>query len=347
MERIPAWPGASILGLISGYGEAGELDRALAIYSAIPGEDLELSTSMIHAYARNGELDPAMALFDRMRQRDLVVWSLMVSALAHHGRLAAAGDFFARMPERSIVAWRAMIQGHAQSGRSQDVARIFEDLPQRDALSWTSLIVAHANCGDLAKTRHRALIVFSKMPCWDVVAWNTIITANALKGHQEEALDFFAIMPQKNVVSWTVLIAANSHAGRCRDSIAILHSMQQCGFLPDDTTFTIVLLACAHAGLLDEARWCFELMVRDYSIQPTREHFGCLIDVLGRSGSLGDAQALIDVMPYSADNVAWGMFLSACRLHRDVIGANCAADRAIELAPTISSSYVMLASSLV
>jgi hypothetical protein len=58
------------------------------------------------------------------------------------------------------------------------------------------------------------------------------------------------------------------------------------GVQPDDVTFVCVLLACNHAGLVDEGMRCYASMVTDYMISTTLEHYRCMVDLLDRVGHL-------------------------------------------------------------
>ncbi|KAF6134765.1 hypothetical protein GIB67_002166 [Kingdonia uniflora] len=53
---------------------------------------------------------------------------------------------------------------------------------------------------------------------------------------------------------------------------------------PDKATFSAVLSACSHAGLVDEGRQIFSLMVEEYCVEPGIEQYSCIIDLLGRAG---------------------------------------------------------------
>jgi pentatricopeptide repeat protein len=54
-----------------------------------------------------------------------------------------------------------------------------------------------------------------------------------------------------------------------------------------------VLNACAHGGSVDEGLRYFHSMEKRYSIAPKIEHYGCMIDLLGRVGRLQEAYGMI------------------------------------------------------
>jgi hypothetical protein len=53
-------------------------------------------------------------------------------------------------------------------------------------------------------------------------------------------------------------------------------------------------------------------MMREFRIQPTIKHYGCMVD-LGRAGYLEEVEQLVTMMPIKADMVLWGSILSAAR----------------------------------
>ena len=113
--------------------------------------------------------------------------------------------------------------------------------------------------------------------------------------------------------------------------------------MPNGITFVGILSACSHAGLLDQGLEYFNRMKVVYGIEPGVEHYGCVVDLLGRSGQIGRALDLIGDMPVPADAKIWGSMLSACRSHGDVDTAVLAAEQLVDLEPDDVGNLVMLA----
>lgn len=56
----------------------------------------------------------------------------------------------------------------------------------------------------------------------------------------------------------------------------------------------------------------FDLMYKDYGIQPDIEHYSCLVDVLGHAGLVDEAEKLINSMPFEDfSSMCWAL-LGAC-----------------------------------
>ena len=88
--------------------------------------------------------------------------------------------------------------------------------------------------------------------------------------------------------------------------------------MPDSVTLLALLVAYAHKGLVDEGIRLFESMDRDYGVEPRIEHYGAVIDMLGRAGRLQEAYDLLTNIPIPCNDAVWGALLGACRIHGDV-----------------------------
>ena len=114
------------------------------------------------------------------------------------------------------------------------------------------------------------------------------------------------------------------------------------GKVPDDVTVVGLLLACTHGGMVVKGRQLFESMETTFHITPKLEHYGCMVDLLGRCGELQEAYDLIQNMPMKPDSVVWGTLLGACSFHGNVELAEIAADSLLELEPWNPGNYVIL-----
>ncbi|PWA45444.1 Pentatricopeptide repeat-containing protein [Artemisia annua] len=80
---------------------------------------------------------------------------------------------------------------------------------------------------------------------------------------------------------------------------------------PTDISFIGILSACAHTGLLSIEKVIFLLMKREYMIEPTIEHYGCMVNLLGRAGYLEEPYGLVKNMKVNPDPVIWGTLLDS------------------------------------
>ena len=111
---------------------------------------------------------------------------------------------------------------------------------------------------------------------------------------------------------------------------------------PDDITFIGLLSACGHSGLVKEGKICFELMRRVHNLEPKLQHYGCMVDILGRAGRLIEAKEFIAEMPIEPNDIVWRTLLSACIYHGNLDLGQQVAERLTRLDLSNSGSYVLL-----
>ncbi|KAJ9544016.1 hypothetical protein OSB04_023723 [Centaurea solstitialis] len=110
---------------------------------------------------------------------------------------------------------------------------------------------------------------------------------------------------------------------------------------PDHVTFVSVLSACSHGGLVDEGLHYFSSMTEEYGVPVGIEQCVCVIDLLGRSGRLAEAEWFVETMPVPPNDFFWWSLLAACRVHRDSELRKRAAERLLESNPLDDSAYVL------
>ncbi|KAJ0017691.1 hypothetical protein Pint_10452 [Pistacia integerrima] len=66
-------------------------------------------------------------------------------------------------------------------------------------------------------------------------------------------------------------------------------------------------------------------------MKPKMEHYACIVDLLGRAGSLELALEIVLKMPEKPNSDVWVALLSSCRLHGDIEMAKIAANEIFKL----------------
>ncbi|KAJ8534585.1 hypothetical protein K7X08_016313 [Anisodus acutangulus] len=145
-------------------------------------------------------------------------------------------------------------------------------------------------------------------------------------------LRLFEAMEKKNVVSWTSAIMEFAVHGSAFQALELFQCMVNIGAKPNEVTFTAVLTACSHCGLVDQGLQYFTQMIKQYGLTPDEEHYTCLIDLLVRNGRLEEAWDLVEGMEENHLNdgcstgAIWAALLGACQLYENVeIGKKAAA----------------------
>ncbi|KAL2904302.1 hypothetical protein RDABS01_003012 [Bienertia sinuspersici] len=147
----------------------------------------------------------------------------------------------------------------------------------------------------------------------DVYVNNSLIHFYASCGHLDCAQKVFNGMPERSVVSWNAIIEGLAMHGNSMMALEHFDEMTKVeGLMPNAITFVGILSACNHGGMVELGRKYFDRMVRNYSIKPRLEHYGCLVDLLARAGLIEEALDVVSNMPMKPDVVIYRSLLDAC-----------------------------------
>ncbi|KAE9591387.1 putative pentatricopeptide [Lupinus albus] len=294
---------ATVLSLLSAAGDIRSFvgGKCLHGYSIQIGlsSNLNVVTALIDLYAKTGHINLARKVFDGLTVKDVVLWNCLIGKYVRNGLVEEAVDLLQQMrlqgvePNSSTMA--GLISACPASGSTQVVRYVInfieEEELELDAVLGTALVDMYAKCGFLVK-----------------------------------AMDIFEKIKGKDVKSWTAMISGHGVHGQPTNAIRLFDRMENEGFRPNEVTFLAILSACSHGGLVIEGLEIFNSMVQKYGFTPEVEHYGCLIDLLGRSGMLNEAHKLIMSLPIKGDATAWRTLLSACRVYGDVKLGECVKD---------------------
>ncbi|KAF8380277.1 hypothetical protein HHK36_027759 [Tetracentron sinense] len=334
--------------LISEYVNFGDLECARKLFEEMPERDIVSWNSMVSGYAGVGDLENARDLFERMPEKNVVSWTSMLGAFASSGDLQMARKLFENMPDRNVVSWNSMISNYVQHEKFDEALDLFTRMLMEGVdLDGFTFVSALSACSHLGALEFGKWIHFHLMRDWSqlgVIVGTALIEMYANCGDVERAFKVFIKICKKDVFCWNVMIKSLAIHGRIEDAIKIFFMMQKRGLKPNDFTFTNALFACNHGGLVDEGRRIFYSIERDFGVNPKIEHYGCLIDLLGRNGQLEEAHLLVKVMPYKADIAIWGALLGGCRVRGDIKLAEKVMERIDELKTNANESgvYVLL-----
>ncbi|XP_051207528.1 pentatricopeptide repeat-containing protein At2g20540 [Lolium perenne] len=327
-----------------------ELGRQVHAHVVRSGCDANaiVQNSMIEMYTRAGDLSLARKVFDGMLHRDAVSWNTVISAHARLGQMRKARALFNSMPEKTIVSWTALVSGYTAAGDFSGAVEAFRSMQMEgfepDDVSIVAVLPACAQLGSLELGRWIYAYCNRHKMLRKTYVCNALMEMYAKCGCIDQALQLFDGMAEKDVISWSTMIGGLAAHGRAKEAVRLFVEMEREGKVkPNGITFVGLLSACSHAGLLDQGLDYFDRMKDIYGIEPGVEHYGCVVDLLGRSGQIRQALDLIGDMPVPGDAKIWGSMLSACRSHGDVDTAVLAAERLVELEPDDVGNLVMLA----
>ncbi|GAV60790.1 PPR domain-containing protein/PPR_2 domain-containing protein [Cephalotus follicularis] len=315
-------------------------------------DDLILGNALVDMYAKCGKINKARYVFDRLPIRNVVSETSMVSGYAKAASVKAARLMFTKMMERNVVSWNALIAGYTQNGENEEALELFlllkRESVQPTHYTFGNLLNACASLADLQLGRQAHSHVlkhglrFQSGKESDIFVGNSLIDMYMKCGSDEHGRQVFEHMEERDRVSWNAMIVGYSQNGRGTEALGIFSKMLASGEKPDHVTMIGVLCACSHAGLVEDGRHYFSSMVNEHGLTPTKDHYSCMVDLLGRAGCLDEARHLIEMMPMQPDAVVWGSFLGACKVHRNIKLGKFVAEKLLEIDPTNSGPYVLL-----
>ncbi|KAG9457196.1 hypothetical protein H6P81_001704 [Aristolochia fimbriata] len=326
--------------------------HACVIKSESFSDDLVLSNALVDMYAKCGKMKAARWIFDQMPARNVISATSLVSGYAKASDVDVARLMFANMSEKNVVSWNALISGYTQKGDNFEALQLFIQM-KRESFCPTHYTFGNilSSCADLAdlylgRQVHGHVIKhgfrFEAGPESDVFVGNSLVDMYTKCGSVQDGSKVFKTMGSRDKVSWNAMIVGYAQNGNADEALTLFGKMVMCGINPDNVTMIGVLSACSHAGLVEEGYKYLRSMTEEYGLLPQKDHYTCMVDLLGRAGRLFEAWEIIESMPVEPDSILWGSLLGACKVHHNVEMGELVAKKLFELDPNNSGPYVLL-----
>ncbi|XP_027913201.1 pentatricopeptide repeat-containing protein At5g65570 [Vigna unguiculata] len=299
-------------------GNLGDLVNGQLIHGLVIKSGLESvvasQTSLLTMYSRCHMVEDSIKVFNLLDYANQVTWTSFVVGLVQNGREETAVSIFREMIRCLIRPNPFTLSSIFQACSSLAMLEVGEQMHAitmklgLDGNKYTgaALINLYGKCGNVENARY----VFDVLTELDVVAINSMIYAYAQNGFGHEALELF-------------------------------ERMEILGLVPNGVTFISILLACNNAGLVEEGCRIFASIRNNHKIELTRDHFTCMIDLLGRSRRLEEAAMLIEEVR-NPDVVLWRTLLNTCKIHGEVEMAEKAMRKILEFAPEDGGTHILL-----
>ncbi|XP_017235232.1 pentatricopeptide repeat-containing protein At3g49740 [Daucus carota subsp. sativus] len=249
----------------------------------------QVSNALLSAFSRYGEIKQARVVFNGMGHRNLISWNSLISALQLNGFLLEGLEEFSELLKSEMSP---------------------------NAYSFSIALSICANISALGHGKQIHGYILKNGYFQQTSLGNALITLYAKSGDLDRSVKVFNAMNEKDIISWNSMISAYAQHGEGRDAARCFQVMQDsAGIKPDKATFTAVLSACSHTGLVDNGIHIFNSMVNKYGLEPGVDHFSCIVDLLGRAGHLDVAERLITTKLIDIDSNIWWTLFSSCAAH--------------------------------
>ncbi|KAH7292623.1 hypothetical protein KP509_29G078100 [Ceratopteris richardii] len=271
----------------------------------------------------------------------------LVDMYAKCGHLITAEQVFKGLPVPGTIAWSALISGYVQHGQADKALDCYKQMECKglfpNAVTFASVLKA-CGCVGAAEIGGQVHEVILKegLLANDYVLGSALVDMYTKCSCLSKAHQVLEQLPAQNVFSWNALMAGYAHQGRSDDVLYCFKQMQSKGISPDAVTFSTLLNICSHNGLVEEGQMFFGIMSSKFSIEPSTEHYTCMVDLLGRSGHLDTAVTLIKKMPAANHSVIWSALLGACQKWDDVHVGKWAFEHAIQVDKYDDTAYIVM-----
>ncbi|XP_022732212.1 pentatricopeptide repeat-containing protein At4g32430, mitochondrial [Durio zibethinus] len=254
---------------------------------------------------------------------------------------------FEELECREIVSWNALISGYAQNGKCLEALRKFLSAVTEckpNEYTFGSVLNAIGSAEDISLKHgqqchsHLLKVGFNTHP----IVSNALLDMYAKRGNISESRKVFSEIPQRSQFAWTSIISAHARHGDYDSVMTSFKDMKGDGVKPDSITFLSVLTACGRNGMVDMGRQLFDSMLTEYQIEPSPEHYSCMVDLLGRAGRLKEAEKLMGCSPGGPGLSMLQSLLGACTIHGNVEMGERVADALMEMEPSESGPYVLM-----
>ncbi|PON87532.1 Tetratricopeptide-like helical domain containing protein [Trema orientale] len=308
--------------------------------------DIIVAGSLLDAYSKCGGLDDACKLFSELKAFDTILLNCMITVYSNSGRIEEAKQIFKKMPMKSLISWNSMIAGLCQNGCPIEALDLFQEMNKLDLkMDKFSLASAISACAGISSLEFgeqvfaRAIII--GLECDEIIS-SSVLDFYCKCGLVENGRKVFDRMVKCDEVPWNSMLMGYATNGHGLEALELFNEMLQAGVTPNAITFTGVLSACDHCGLIKEGRRWFYTMKSDYHIAPCIEHYACMIDLFSRAGCIDEAKNMIEQMPFKADVSMLSSVLRGCMATGDKTFGKKMAEQIIELDSANSGAYVQL-----
>ncbi|KAI5438555.1 hypothetical protein KIW84_024334 [Lathyrus oleraceus] len=254
--------------------------------------DVYFVSSVINVFSKHGAIHLARNVFDESSNRNVVCWTSLVSGYCSCGLVNDARELFDEMPQRNDASYSAMVSGYVKNGFFSEGIELFRELKKNQGYARVrpngSLFVSVLNACTMVGAFEEGKWIHSYVEEngleYDLELGTALIDFYTKCGWVKSAEQVFDKMPVKDVATWSAMILGLAINGNNLMALKLFENMEKVGPKPNEVTFIGVLTACNHKNMLGVALRSFGIMTEKYGITPSIEHYGCVVDVLARSG---------------------------------------------------------------
>lgn len=340
--------------LLVGYTEAEKLKDALALFVEMVREGVELDefvfSIILKACSSLEDFNMGKQIhccsIKLGMESEVSVGTPLVDFYVKCANFKSALQAFERISEPNDVSWSAILSGYCQIGEFEECVKIFQSLRHKDVVLnsfvYTSIFQACSALADINVGARAHADAIKKGLVAYLYGKSALVTMYSKCGRLDYACRAFESIDNPDTVAWTAMICGYAYHGNASEALRLFNRMQDSAVKPNVVTFIAVLTACSHSGLMTEGRQYLESMSCEYGVEPTIDHYDCMVDIYSRAGLLEEAFDLIKSMPFKPDAMSWKSLLGGCWMHQNLSLGKIAAENLIHLDPDDTASYIIM-----
>ncbi|XP_010550032.1 PREDICTED: pentatricopeptide repeat-containing protein At5g15340, mitochondrial [Tarenaya hassleriana] len=314
---------------------------------------LKVCNAVMDMYGKCGSVGDVKRIFDGIEEKGVVTWTVALETVVKWEGLDRGRELFDEMPERNEVAWTIMVAGYVGAGFTGKALELLTEMVLNHGhdlnfVTLCSILSACAQSGNQVIGRWVHVYMLKNVMAMEeedetagaVMVGTALVDMYAKCGSIDTAMKVFKGMRQKNVVTWNAMLTGLAMHGRGKMVIKMFPEMVR-EVKPDDLSFTAVLSACSHSGIVEEG-WRYFNSLRLYGVEPKVDHYACMVDLLGRAGHVEEAEILIRKMPVPPNEVVLGSLLGSCCFHGNLELAERINRELVQMNPGNTEYHILL-----
>ncbi|XP_022935091.1 putative pentatricopeptide repeat-containing protein At3g01580 isoform X1 [Cucurbita moschata] len=354
-EKMPIKDVISWSSLIACYAHNGAAAEALNLFNKMIDQKIKFNSvtviGALQACAVECNLEEGKKIHELVIRKglelDISVSTALIDMYMKCFSPEEALVVFEKMPKKDVVSWATLLSGYSVNGMSSKSMGTFNTMLlnniKPDAVAIVKIL---ASCSDLGILQQALCLhdyVVKSGFTDNVFVGASLIELYSKCGSTVNAMKVFEEMKVKDIVTWSAIIAGYGIQGQGREALKLFDKMRETSeVMANEVTFLSLLSACSHAGLIEEGIKIFNMMLNEYRIEPNMEHYGIIVDLLGRTGELNRALNFVQKMPIPAGPHVWGALLGAACIHHKSDLGEIAANNLFKLDPNHAGYYILL-----
>ncbi|XP_024541672.1 putative pentatricopeptide repeat-containing protein At3g01580 isoform X1 [Selaginella moellendorffii] len=296
--------------LVSMYSKCGSMIDAYRVFCRMDQHDAVSWTALMLGYVENSEPELALEVFSRMQKQG----SCRPDATVYLVALKACGSLAEEQEEKEeptggrkvrVESLERGMEIHAQAARNGGF--------NSDVFVASTLVDVYSKCGSLVDARR----VFDTMPCYNVVAWNSLLMGYAENDEAELCLELFFTMRRY-----------------CQpDCLTFVAALKACSSLAENELAKEVdeeMTKKQQLKYLDKVMAVHSIVVETSGSGDTGIYVSnTLVDAYAKSGSMADSRRVFDRMRRHSV-VSWTALLLGYTENKE-------AELALEILPLMST----------